>query len=151
MVVSPRYAEYEDTLDTGTCVPVLLPPATSPHNMSADSFPPGDSSSSLTGSQGGADAPSMPSKDSAAHVSEVQPFRQDVSTAPGSSNPELDSAEHKQQQQQQQQQEARFSAVLPVQALGRGSCVCGPPAVLPDLGHLWQQQRKHLPGGWGLS
>ena len=113
MVVSPRYAEYEDTLDTGTCVPVLLPPATSPHNMSADSFPPGDSSSSLTGSQGGADAPSMPSKDSAAHVSEVQPFRQDVSTAPGSSNPELDSAEHKhkhKQQQQQQQQRRQDSA-----------------------------------------
>ena len=105
MVVSPRYAEYEDTVDTGTSVPVLLPPATSSHSHSADSLPPGDSSSSLTGSQGEAAAPSMPSRDSAAHASEEQPARQKLSAAPGSSNPDLNNAE---QQQQQRQNAAQY-------------------------------------------
>ena len=99
MVVSPRYAEYEDTLDTGTSVPVLLPPATCSHSLSGDSFPPGDSSSSLMGSQGEAGAPS---RQGTSHAAEVQQSSQELSAAPGSSNPEVADAEQQQRQESAQ-------------------------------------------------
>ena len=98
MVVSPRYAEYEDTIDTGTSVPVLLPPATSSHSLSADSLPPGDSLSSLTGSQEDASAPSQPGKESATQACEVQPSHQNSGAAPGASLPELTDAKQQQGQ-----------------------------------------------------
>lgn len=98
MVVSPRYAEYEDTVNTGTSVPLLLPPATSSHSPSADTLPPGDSLSSLTGSQDDASTPSQPDKESATQACEVHPSHQNSGAAPGKSTRELTNAEQQQNQ-----------------------------------------------------
>ena len=101
MVVSPRYAEYEDTIDTGTSVPVLLPASQSSHSLSADSLPPGDSSSSLTASQGDAGYSPKPGRESGVSLSEVLPPREE-SRAP----PQVDSPEPKDAEQQQHRQES---------------------------------------------
>ena len=51
MVVSPRYAEYEDARNTGTSVPVLLPPSATSQAPSAAACNAADSSPALCGSQ----------------------------------------------------------------------------------------------------
>ena len=56
MVVSPRYAEYEDACDTGTSVPVLLPPSASLQAPAAAECKAADSSPALSRSQSDARA-----------------------------------------------------------------------------------------------
>lgn len=76
MVVSPRYAEYEDTADTGTCVPVLLPHATSSQQHPGQGSPPADSSSALPSSQTAANsAPTLEAETATASQEEQHPPR----------------------------------------------------------------------------
>ena len=64
MVVSPRYAEYKDAYDTGTSVPVLLPPSATLQAPLAAECHAADSSPALSGSQ--SDAQDSSHADSAA-------------------------------------------------------------------------------------
>jgi len=104
MVVSPRYAEYADAHDTGTSVPVLLPPAASLHSPSADSFPPTGSSPALAGSQADAATTFQLEHDNAAHAPEVQHLHQATSTSLDGGMSQTEDA----LQQQQRQDSAQY-------------------------------------------
>lgn len=58
MVVSPRYAEYEDAHDTGTSVPVLLPPSAAEQAPLTSECNAADSSPTVSDSQPDAEASS---------------------------------------------------------------------------------------------
>ena len=98
MVVSPRYAEYADAVDTGTSVPVLLPPAASLHSPSADSFPPTGSSPALPGSQADAVRSFQLEDDNAAQAPEVQRLHQATSTSLDGSMSQTEDAVQQQRQ-----------------------------------------------------
>ena len=76
MVVSPRYAEYEDTTDTGISVPVLLPPARGSQTHLSDSFAAADSIPSLSSSLAD-DAARQPASTEAAPSSESKQGQQE--------------------------------------------------------------------------
>ena len=83
MVVSPRYAEYEDALNTGTSVPVLLPPSATAQAPLAAECDAADSSPALSGSQSDAQASSH--ADTAADLQGQEGSLQQSGTLPKSS------------------------------------------------------------------
>ena len=83
MVVSPRYAEYEDARDTGTSVPVLLPPSATAQAPLAAECNATDSSPALFGSQ--SDARASSHADTAADLQGQEGSLQQAGTLPKSS------------------------------------------------------------------
>ena len=83
MVVSPRYAEYEDARDTGTSVPVLLPPSAMAQAPLAAECNAADSSPALSGSQ--SDARASSHADTAADLQGQEGSLQQAGTLPKSS------------------------------------------------------------------